>query len=112
MGPVTCSQTGPNDVVHMIKQINQKDVGKHYSQPQIMCKIKEKMINATIDTGSSNSIMSKEIPKDICLPYHLPTNQLPHLQGVSGTKLQIVLGYLTPKLLSMVMNLNMWSLEY
>ena len=90
MGPVTYSQTGPNDVVHMIKQINQKDVGKQSSQPQIMCKIKEKMINATIDTGSSNSIMSKEIAKDICLPYHLPTNQLPHLQGVSGTKLQIV----------------------
>ena len=90
MGPVNHMQTGPAHVVHMIKQVNQSEIGKQKSQPQITCKIQGKSINATIDTGSYNSIMSKNIADSIGLTYDTPTDELPRLQGVSGTNLQVV----------------------
>ena len=90
MGPVNHAQTGPAHVVHMIKQVNQSKIGKQKSQPQIMCKIQGKSINATIDTGSYNSIMSKNIADSIGLTYDTPTDELPRLQGVSGTDLRVI----------------------
>ena len=63
--------------------------GSQGAQPQIICEINGYQINATLDTGSFKSILSSKLAEKLNIAYQVPNPNVPNLQGVSGTSLEI-----------------------
>ena len=85
----TWEQTTPNKNKFTIAHVLDDVTGSQGAQPQIICEINGYQINATLDTGSFKSILSSKLAEKLNIAYQVPNPNVPNLQGVSGTSLEI-----------------------